>query len=218
MLTSMAGTVEGAKQVLSADAVTEALRDMILSGSVAVGVQLKQEMLARRFGVSRIPIREALKRLQAEGLVDHTPHQGSIVASQSIPELLEALDIRAGLETRALALAIPRMQARDHRAAREILKRYDASDSPREWTELNLEFHMALYRPCARPRLLRMIEEVVRGIDMHLRALQSYRAGLKSPQDEHRLILKACVAKDVKLAVRVLEKHIERTQAALRGE
>ncbi|WP_442287954.1 GntR family transcriptional regulator [Variovorax sp. M-6] len=204
--------------VLSADSVTSALRDMILSGSMGIGVQLKQEALAKRFGVSRIPVREALKRLEAEGLVEHTPHQGSIVASQSVPELLETLDIRIGLETRALKLAIPMMKASDHKAAREIMAKYDASDSPLEWAELNLEFHLCLYRACGRPKLLRMIEEIVRSIGIHLRAQQSYKAGRKSPQSEHREILKACVAKDVGRAIELLEQHIEHTQKALQDD
>ncbi|MGO4396363.1 GntR family transcriptional regulator [Variovorax sp. M-6] len=203
---------------MSADSVTSALRDMILSGSMGIGVQLKQEALAKRFGVSRIPVREALKRLEAEGLVEHTPHQGSIVASQSVPELLETLDIRIGLETRALKLAIPMMKASDHKAAREIMAKYDASDSPLEWAELNLEFHLCLYRACGRPKLLRMIEEIVRSIGIHLRAQQSYKAGRKSPQSEHREILKACVAKDVGRAIELLEQHIEHTQKALQDD
>jgi len=214
----MAVVPENSELVLSADSVTSTLRDMILSGSVGIGVQLKQEALAKRFGVSRIPVREALKRLQAEGLVEHTPHQGSIVASQSIPELLETLDIRIGLETRALKLAIPTMKTSDHKAAREIMARYDASESPHEWAELNLEFHLALYRPCGKPKLLRMIEEIVRGIGMHLRAQQSYKVGRKSPQSEHGEILKACIARNVPLAIDLLEKHIEHTQKALQGD
>lgn len=209
---------ERGEQVLSADAVTTALRDMILSGALGIGVQLKQEALAKRFGVSRIPVREALKRLQAEGLVSHTPHQGSIVASQSVDELVETLDIRLGLETRALQLAIPQMKAADHKAARAIMARYDASDSPLEWTELNLEFHLCLYRPSGRPRLVKMIEELVRGMGIHLRAQQSFKVGRKSPQTEHRALLKACLARDVGMATELLQQHIEHTQQALRGD
>ena len=202
--------------VLSADAVTDRLRDMILTGVVGIGVQLKQEALAKRFGVSRIPIREALKRLQAEGLVEHTPHAGSIVASQSVPELLETLDVRIGLETRALKLAIPKLKSSDFKNARQIMARYDASDHPHEWSDLNLEFHLCLYRPCERPKLLKMIEDLVKGISLHLRALQSLRVGRKSPQSEHRQILDACVGRDIVLATQLLERHIEHTQEALR--
>lgn len=205
------------EQVLSADSITESLRELIVQGELGIGVQLKQQALAERFGVSRIPVREALRRLQAEGLIEHRPHHGSVVASRSVQELIEALDIRIGLETRALKLAIPLMKPSDHRAAREVMKRYDGSESPQEWAELNLEFHMNLYRPCGRERLLQMIEDSVRGIGRHLRAMQSYKVGRKTPQAEHELILKACVAKDIALAVDLLEKHIEHTQVALRS-
>lgn len=201
--------------ILSADSITGAVRDMILNGTLGIGVQLKQEALAKRFGVSRIPVREALKRLQAEGLIEHTPHQGSIVASKSIPELLETLDIRIALETRALKLAIPQMKPSDHKAAREIIVQYDASESPLEWSELNLDFHLCLYRPCGRVKLLKMIEDLVRGMGIHIRAQQSYKVGRKSPQIEHGEILKACISKDVALAISLLETHIEHTQAAL---
>ena len=201
--------------VLTADVITAELRDMILSGEIGLGVQLKQEALAKHFGVSRIPIREALKRLQAEGLVAHTPNAGSVVAQKSVEELQEILDIRIGLETRALALAIPNMRPADFKAARDIMARYDASENPREWTDLNLEFHMRLYRPCKRPKLLKMIEEIVRGIDIHLRAQQSSKTGRKTPQVEHKDILAACVEGNAKKAATLLQQHIEHTQAAL---
>jgi len=202
--------------VLSQDSIAEALRGMILSGELGIGVQLKQQALAERFGVSRIPIREALKRLEVEGLIEHVAHQGSVVAAKSVQELLEILDIRIGLETRALKLAVPNMTKTDIKAADEILKRYDASETPRQWAELNLEFHLCLYRPCGRPRLLKMIADIVRGVDIHLRAQQSSTVGRKSPQIEHRSILKACAAKNVPLAISLLEAHIEHTQIALR--
>jgi DNA-binding GntR family transcriptional regulator len=204
-----------AAPALSADAITKTLRDMILDGTFGIGVQMKQEALAKRFGVSRIPVREALKRLEVEGLIQHTVNQGSVVASMSMQELLETIDIRIGLESRALKLAVPNMTKADFKAAKEILARYDASESPREWSELNLEFHLCLYRPSGRARLVQMIDSIVRSIHIHLRAHQSLAVGRKSPQSEHRDILKACSAGDVDLAVRLLEQHIEHTQGLL---
>lgn len=117
-MTSLATTTPA---TLSAQTVTDQLRTLILDGSLGIGVQLKQEALARKFGVSRIPVREALKRLEAEGLVAHTAHQGSVVASRSIDDLLETLDIRIGLESRALVLAIPHMTPAILRKAETIL-------------------------------------------------------------------------------------------------
>ena len=202
-------------KTLSADSVTESLRDLILDGTLASGLQLRQEDLARRFGVSRIPVREALGRLQAEGLVEHFANRGSVVASRTIEDLLETLDIRIALETRALKLAMPNLTPKDFKAAREIMRRYDESESPRQWTELNLDFHLALYRACGRPRLVRMIEELVRGINIHLRQHISHTVGRGNPQAEHKDILKACVDGDDERAVKLTEQHIERTKAAL---
>ncbi|MHC8943985.1 GntR family transcriptional regulator [Advenella incenata] len=200
---------------LSAQTVTDQLRALILDGSLGIGVQLKQEALARKFGVSRIPIREALKRLEAEGLVAHTAHQGSVVASRSIDDLLETLDIRIGLESRALVLAIPHMTPAILRKAETILARYDASDMPGEWSELNLAFHLCLYKPCGRQRLLSMIESLVRSVDIHLRAHQSAAIGRKSPQKDHRALLEACRAGNAERARKLLERHIVQTQQAL---
>lgn len=201
--------------VLTTDAITDELRTWILTGVLALGVQLKQEALAKRFGVSRFPIRQALKRLEAEGLIENTPFAGSVVASRSLTDLIEILDIRIALEMRALELAIPHIEQKDVEAVQVIMERYDGSESPREWSELNLEFHLRLYAPCARPKLLKMIEEMVRGIDIQLRTQQSNRLGRKAPQNEHKSILRACIAKDVKKALSLLKEHIEHTQIAL---
>jgi len=203
---------------MTADAVTDELRNMILSGAIGVGVQLKQAALATHFGLSRFPVREALRRLQAEGLVTHTPNAGSVVASRTVTDLVEICDIRIGLETRALELAIPNMKPADIKTARAVLKRYDASDLPQEWTELNLEFHLCLYRPCGRTRLLKMIEDIVRSADIQLRAKESLIMGRKTPQTEHREILAACIGKDVKAATALLKHHLVRTQEQLLAE
>jgi DNA-binding GntR family transcriptional regulator len=84
-------------KTLAADAVTQSLRALILDGTFGIGLQLRQEDLAKRFGVSRIPVREALGRLQAEGLVQHFADRGSVVAGRTIDDLLETLDIRIAL-------------------------------------------------------------------------------------------------------------------------
>ncbi len=203
---------------MTAEVVTDELRKMILSGAIGVGVQLKQEALANRFGVSRFPVREALRRLQVEGLVSHTPNAGSVVASRTVADLVEICDIRIALETRALALAIPNMRAADFKATKAILARYDASELPREWTEFNLEFHLSLYRPCGRSRLVKMIEDLVRSSDLQLRAKGSLLMGRKVPQTEHRAILAACMERDIEKATQLLQRHLERTQTVLLAE
>jgi DNA-binding GntR family transcriptional regulator len=200
---------------LSADAVATALRELILDGTFGAGLQLRQEDLATRFGVSRIPVREALGKLQGEGLVEHLPNRGSVVASRTIDELIEMLDIRIALETSAIRLAVPNLTQKDIKAIRDVMRRYDESDSPRQWSELNLEFHLLLYRPCGRPRLVKMIEDLVRGVSIHLRQHISHTVGRKQPQAEHQDILKACIAGEAERAAKLTQQHIERTKTAL---
>ena len=95
------------------------------------------------------------------------------------------------------------------------MAQYDRSMSPRQWTELNLQFHLTLYRASRRMRLVKMIEDLVRGVSMHLRTHMSHTVGRGDPQAEHKQILKACMDAATDLAVMLLERHIEHTKAAL---
>jgi DNA-binding GntR family transcriptional regulator len=199
------------------DRITTELRRRILSGELPAGLQLRQERLASQFGVSRIPLREALSRLEAEGLVTREHNRGCVVASLSLDDLEESLEIRSALETRALRLAIPRMTAADFAALARILGRYARTASPARWSELNLDFHLALYRPCALPRLVGMIEQQIRGTDRYLRVYVSSVVGRDDPLAEHHEIVEACREGRTTRAVRLLEKHIERTRRALRA-
>lgn len=191
------------------------LRAEILDGSLPSGMQLKQEQLAQAFGVSRIPVREALTRLAAEGLVIHEPNKGATVFRPSLIDVIEALDIRIALETRALALALPHMTSAALDNAERILARYDKATTAAQWTRFNLEFHLALYEPAQRPRLLTMIEGVVTGIDRHVRERISLTLGRDDPQADHYAILAACRRAAPTEAVALLARHIEATQRAL---
>lgn len=197
-------------------AIVDALRESILDGVLAPGMQVRQELLAEEFGVSRVPVREALRQLEAEGLIQSELHKGAFVASRSIEEVVEMLDIRIGLETRALALALPNFDAATVQAAERLLAQYDGSESPQQWRDLNLAFHLCLYRPCGRPRLVKMIEDLVLGTHRFLRTYVSATLGRTDPQAEHRELLALCAAGDAPAALHALQTHIEHTQAALR--
>lgn len=135
---------------------------------------------------------------------------------RSIPMLIEMLDIRIALETRALKLAIPNMTEAVFVKARGILDLYDNHQLPHGWSALNLQFHQCLYEPCGRPRLLQLIEETATSFGQWYRARVSFVTGRDVPHAEHVDLLNACEAKDVSLAVSLLEKHIEHTQQVLR--
>ena len=133
-----------------ASATARALRDMILSGEIAEGEQLRQDALAAAHGVSRIPLREALRQLEAEGLVSFYPHRGAVVSTLSLAEIEELFEIRALIEPDLLRRAIRRLTKDDLDRAGEILdiarESFRSKDVGR-WGELNWKFHSTLYAP-----------------------------------------------------------------------
>jgi DNA-binding GntR family transcriptional regulator len=195
--------------------IVRSLRDDILNGVLAPGLQIRQEALAEHFGVSRVPVREALRQLEVEGLVTTELHRGAFVSSRSLEEIEEMLDIRIALEVRALKLAIPNLTRDIVAKARRILATYDHSEEPQQWRDLNLSFHLTLYDACNRPRLVKMIEDVVLMNSHFMRTYISATVGRTGAQAEHHRLLDACAAGDARRALRLLETHIEHTRAAL---
>ncbi len=195
--------------------VGEQLRRAIFSGAIEPGAQLRQDELAERYGTSRIPVREALRQLEAEGLVTIQPNRGAIVSSLSLEEVLEMLEIRIALECRALRLAIPNMAEEDLDRAAELLRSYDNEPQPQKWGEMNWSFHRALYAPCDRPKLIAMIEANYGHVSRFTRLQVSLAAGKERPQSEHHALLDTCRNGDVNKAVAMLEEHIVHTQKSL---
>ena len=195
--------------------IVRSLRDDILNGVLPQGIQIRQEALAEQFGVSRVPVREALRQLETEGLVTTELHKGAFVSSRTLEEIEEMLDVRIALETRALKLAIPNLTREILARARKILDIYDRSDEPQQWRDLNLSFHITLYTACGRPRLVKMIEDVQLMNSHFMRTYISATVGRTGAQAEHREILDACAAGDSRRALRLLETHIEHTRTAL---
>ena len=199
------------------DMVFSALRAMILDGELVGGKPLRQDELATRFGTSRIPVREALRQLEAEGLVTYHPRRGAVVSSITLMDALEMFDIRIGLECRALRLAIPAMTEQDFTLLGDICQEYDdcpAADAV-EWGRLNRCFHTALYAACDRPRLLALITDNIDNATRFIRVQTSIAYGLERARREHRAMLEACRAGEVRVAVRLLEEHIAHAQKAL---
>ncbi|WOH63747.1 GntR family transcriptional regulator [Bradyrhizobium sp. BWA-3-5] len=196
------------------DEVRERLRNAILSGEFSAGEQLRQTELAERFGTSRIPVREALRQLEAEGLISLLPNKGAMVSSPSLPDINELLEVRIALECHALRLAIPNMFADDFDQAEAILRACDAHDYQQAWSELNWQFHEALYAPCNLGRLLAMIEANYEHVRLFM-AQVSITSAITELQKEHYAILNACKTRDTVQAVRILEGHIVHTQKLL---
>jgi DNA-binding GntR family transcriptional regulator len=193
----------------TADGVAQALRDAILRGVVQGGQPLRQEDLAEQFGVSRLPVREALWQLSAEGLVTLAPNRGASVAALSADEVQEIYDIRAGLETTALRLSIPHLSPALLGRAADILDAIDRAADVARWSELNWAFHATLYAPAGRPRLLRLIRTMHANVDRYLRIYLALIGIQARSQREHRALLAACERHDTTAATQLLIDHLE---------
>jgi DNA-binding GntR family transcriptional regulator len=211
MSTTEADTALGAPRTV-AGAVAERLRGEIVAGGLPAGSRLRQVEIARRFGVSTTPVREALAALQREGLVRLHPQRGAVVFVPTVDDLREHYEIRAALEALAAARTAERFEP-EWAAALELLLDEMAGGPPAgRYLELNQRFHTGVYERCGRPRLVDMIAALR---DASSAYLNIYRAAADFPVErldaEHREILAACVARDPERAATAARRHLEHT-------
>lgn len=201
-----------------ATATLQALRDRILRGGLAVGEPLRQDALAEELGVSRIPVREALRQLEAEGLVTFSPHRGAVVSSFSADEIEELFELRALVESDLLARAVPRLTAPDLERAAEALEAYGAAVARQEvgsYGALNWQFHSTLYAAAGRPVTMGVVERLNVHADRYMRMQLTLTHGESRADQEHRAILRACKAGDADRASRALATHVLGAGASL---
>ncbi|WP_244314590.1 GntR family transcriptional regulator [Paracoccus sp. TD-10] len=197
---------------VTAEPIYDALKSAIMAGDLLPGEPLRQDEIARNHGVSKIPVREALLRLEVDGFVTFRKNKGATVRELTPHEILNLLDIRVALECKALELAIPHMVHSDFDKADRILAEYGESTDISTWSDLNVRFHQALYDPCDNPLLLQMIDDLRARIGPVTRLLVTETSGLERPHQEHHRILDACKAGEVEKAVDLMRQHIETTK------
>lgn len=189
--------------------VESTLKEAILTGALPGGTPLRQEDLAAEFGLSRMPIREALRQLEAQALVDFQPHRGAVVTEISAAEGADNYAIRGALEPAALRLSVPHLTAADLKRAREIVEEMDEQADQSRLGELNRRFHMTLYSRAGRPRLLTLIDQHLAAADRYLRFHLAAMGRNHLSQEEHRGMIDACSAHDADEACAILTQHIE---------
>ena len=192
------------------DLIADTLRDEILRGAVAPGQALRQEELADRFGVSRLPVRDALLRLEAQGLVHVYPNRGAFVISLSADEVREIYDLRILLEGDLLERAVPRLTADDWRRIDAAHAHATRTAGGPEWVEGDWRFHRALYEPAGRPRQLAMIESLRATVARYSPATSTLPERTADWLGDHEAILEACRARAAVAARRRLEAHLHR--------
>jgi DNA-binding GntR family transcriptional regulator len=177
--------------------VTDRLREAILSGRFGPGARLQQDDLARELGVSRMPIREALRVLHAEGLVAFPPHRGAEVIDLRPEEIEELFEVRAMLEARAAERAGPRLT---DEALATLGLLCAGMDDPalddQTWRRHNRAFHAALYAPCGWPRLCALIAGQRNVMQLYLQALNTRVGRRATAQREHHQLLAAAERRD----------------------
>jgi DNA-binding GntR family transcriptional regulator len=195
-----------------AAALVDQLRQLILSGSVPAGTQLRQDALAEQYGVSRIPVREALFQLEAEGLVHIIPHKGAVVPELSLEEINDVFDLRTILEPRMLAASASRFTAKDFSALDAVQAQFIEAIGRRDvarWGVLNAEFHMLLYSRAPQPRSRQIVASLLQASDRYTRVQLSGTAAMGAAEREHAHLIALCRTSKVPEACSYLVSHIE---------
>ena len=192
----------------SPDLIYDALRDAIVRGQIAEGESLRQDRLARMFNVSRIPVREALARLEAQGLVTSARYRGVVVTAISPAEIAEIFEFRALIEPEIIELAVPQMTEESLRLAGEYCEQFAAETEPARWGDLNRLFHSTLCRDCQRPYYLSVMNQTNDRVERYVRAHLVLTHGMERARVEHRRILAACLDRDAATAAALTRQHV----------
>lgn len=192
----------------AADVVFDSLRRAVISGSLKAGQALRQEELARHFNTSRIPVREALTRLEQHGLAEIRRYHGYTVAGLSRAEIDEICRFRALLEGEVIARAVERMSKKALARARKLCDAFDQERDPLQWGARNREFHYALYQESAMPYHLDAIQAALDKTERYLVDQLTLTNWMDRARSEHHAILAACVAGDARSAASLLRAHI----------
>ncbi|MHA7115474.1 GntR family transcriptional regulator [Pseudomonas promysalinigenes] len=190
------------------DFVVESLREGILSGAIAEGTALRQEELASKFGLSRMPVRDAIRQLEAEGLVTYEVHKGASVAIMTIEDIVEIYDMRIMAECTALEFGFDSILESDLVQMQELMTTMENTTDPHKLSELNERFHHLLYSKAKRPRLLSLIKSLHDSVDRHLRFLLTNLDYHRKSQQDHRSIFNACAQGDREGAKQCLAEHL----------
>ncbi|ONX70311.1 GntR family transcriptional regulator [Burkholderia cenocepacia] len=198
-----------AKLDSTADAVAASLRDMIINGELAAGERLVERDLAERFGISRIPMREAIQRLEREGLLDIFRNRGAVVRMLSASDVHEIYDLRVLLEGDAIYRSVKRLDDETLARAELVHRLLGDATVPRRQGELNREFHALLYSCCGNARQLKSIAELRGQVERYERLQTTLLADTSSFQVEHDDILQACLERDARGARAMTVAHLD---------
>ncbi len=197
------------------DDLAEAIQTRIIAGDIPAGARLRQEQLAAEYRLSRTPIREALRKLQAEGTVELVPNQGAVVRGITVRDVREGYEVRAELEGMAAALAATWITA-EHltqlRDAEQLFRRAIEDSQPGTWARANDQFHEAVQAAAGNERLRRTIHDLHKAFPRRLTwgALEADSNLLAQNVEQHHAVLEAIERRDADAARDAMRRHVLR--------
>ena len=197
---------------------TTRIREKILGGDYAPGTALLQDSIAAEFGVSKIPVREALVRLRAEGLIDIEAHRGFRVRPLSAAEVDEVFKLRLTLEPAAVAIGAKLAKPADHAAARDALRALDAAlaaGALGDIGSLNSAFHLALIVPRAQPVSMEILTRLHTLSQRYVRIHLLPAGRVRHATREHNTLFTTWAKGDARTVKRLTQTHIEETRDEL---
>ena len=199
-------------------AVYEALREGIIDGQLKPGQKIIMSEVAKKFGLSEIPVREAIRRLESDGFVELTPHVGAVVSKIDERELVETYLIRIELEALATRLAAPHVTSHDigflEQKNREM-KIAINKNMPEKLGRLNKEFHLRIYQAAPYPYLLKLISDLWEKVERTQSVFAYVPERATASVEEHTKIITALRSKDTLLAENLIKQQKNRTMLAL---
>lgn len=195
-----------------AQSVAARIREQILKREINGGEPLRQEAIAKSFGTSIIPVREALRQLEAEGLVELQSHRGAIATRLTLDKALEWIHLRRLIETDLIGLAIDNITAEDLTKAQEILGKFDdAMDHRREiehWSEYNWELHSTLYKSANRPETMKVLSSLHQKCDRYIRLQLLSGDHIVRAEEEHHELIELYRTRNKRAAKALMHRHI----------
>ena len=200
------------------EVVCEALRDAITKGILKPGERLMEIQLAEELGVSRTPVREAIRKLELEGYVIMMPRRGTYVANLSIRDVNEVFEIRTSLESLASGLAAERITVEELDNLQRLLVQigiYIEKNDMEKIVETDTAFHGLLYQASRNQRLAGIISNLREQLTQFRKTSMSFPGRLKETLEEHRAIVEAIAQGDVRSAQKAAERHMEKSEQTL---
>lgn len=206
---------------LMSERIASEIRSAVLSGEMRPGTRIRQELLAAHFGASRIPVREALKQLENEGLVVMAPNRGAWIADVDSEESIEIYQIREAVEPLAIGESVPNLTNEDVETLERIVRELEQVTTLEEYIQLDREFHLRTYSRARMPQLLAMVERFWNSTQHFRRQFVSEtyaKDGFPFSDPQHVLIMDAIRARDVDAAQVFVRLHIRRTRIVIRAK